>query len=287
MARQSLAYQIWWMALTILAFNAIGVLLALGVASVTGHLDRDVFWDMIYVFRGTRVAVPYQDAKEYRALKAAAVEREEQRELEQGEGPVYADSLAAQQKVMEMMRQESDLLQGRLELERQKNVELRTTLESLKQELEEQRAILADEKEKKVIVAQAEKTQRLVKTFSNMDPGDIAVDITTLARGDEARQQYAAQLLGMMQPALVAEVLSEVPPEQRQVLLPAMDNPYASMAPEKVVSEWKRLNVSTRQMKEYIMRMPSSQALRVLRRLDRTTRDDVWELIAPIQLEAL
>lgn len=88
-----------------------------------------------------------------------------------------------------------------------------------------------------------------------------------------------------MQPRLVADVLTEIPAEQRQIILPLLENPYADMPPLDVVSEWKRKNFSVRQMKEYIMRMPSSQALQILRRLDRTTREDVWELISPTQTE--
>jgi Mg/Co/Ni transporter MgtE len=111
-----------------------------------------------------------------------------------------------------------------------------------------------------------------------MDAGDIATDLSAIA---DAEPGYAVRLLELMPPDQVAEVLTEMPAQTRQILLPLLHNEYAGMDPEAVVNEWRRRDLIPRQMEHHLRAMGTDDALKVMRLLDRNTRENVWERIAP------
>jgi flagellar motility protein MotE (MotC chaperone) len=284
--RNSAAGQLATLIMVFLGLNFLGALAFIGVLAATGSLTRENVEGIVRIVRGEGVSITRAQARQFRELLAEEEAREEARREEKGTGLVQAEALAAQENVVAMLRTEVEQMTERLQLEQQKNAELRQQIERVKREADEARERLAKAQEQRVTVRTAEKTERLSKTFAQMDAGDIATDLTAIARGDEADQEYAVQLLSLMKPNKVAEVWAEIPPGVRQPFIPLMLNEYANLEPQQVVAEWTRLGTTPRQMKEHLKSMPTTQALRVLRLLDRNTREDVWELIAPTQTAA-
>ncbi|MFW5857810.1 MAG: hypothetical protein ACOCX4_08030 [Planctomycetota bacterium] len=283
MARPSMLGRLWWMLIAYFALTFLAVLVFFGLMAMTGRIGPDTLGQTLSVLRGEAETLPREEMQRYRELLEAAEERAAAEAEEIGSSLIHAEAMEARARETEMLRQEVELMQRRLEEERRKNEEMRTRIESLKEETTAQRKLLEEEKEKKVVVRQSERTQRLMDTFKNMDAADISAVLTDMAKADA---EYVVRLFELMQPRLVAEVLTEMPNDTRQTLLPIMHNTYASMPPEQVVNEWERTDASPRQIKEYLRSMSTTQAIRVLRRLDRNTREDVWELIAPTQTEA-
>jgi hypothetical protein len=284
MARQSAGSGLWSIILTIAALNFIGLAAFIGGMVGFGFMSTETLQDLVKVFRGSHVALSRRDAAEFQRLLDEEAARRDELKAETGAGAVYAESLEARQRQAEMLEQEMEVMVERLGQERRKLLAIRSQIEAGKQEAAQTIDDLEALKERRTRAELSEKTQRLQKTFANMDAADIATDLEAAAAGGESGLEYAAHMLGLMKPMQVSEVLTEMAAGVRQQILPLLENPYANTPAEQVVEEWRASDppVSARQIQAYFQRMPPTQVMQVWRRLDRLMRDDVLDLMAPL-----
>ncbi|MFH0911780.1 MAG: hypothetical protein V1918_09790 [Planctomycetota bacterium] len=273
---------VFWILAVAMAVNFMLLLLAIGITSARGMIPRERWYEVFQVLTQARVALPRSDIEDLRRFREKEATEAEAERFERGAGPVpeYARKRAEEEAAMR--GEEARLLGERLKLEEEKIAALRREIETVKQTAEDAISALAVEKEKATTVALAEETARLQKTFANMDAGDIATDFNVLAAGREEGLAYVAELLKLLKPTQASEILTEMTPELRQRIWPLLQNEYANLPPEKVAAEWKERGINPLQMKEYLRSMPPAQGLGVLRRLDRATREEVENLLAPL-----
>jgi flagellar motility protein MotE (MotC chaperone) len=270
--------QIGFMALAFLGLNLLGLLVLFGMLALSGRMTSETIGAMAELIRGDAVAITRAEQTRFQELKEMAEEREREERLEKGDGAVLAEAKEQDVLQIEALQRERERIQERLAAERKTVENLRQQIARIKDEAAGERKLLAEEREKRTAVRQAERTQRLMSTFKNMDAGDIATDLSAIA---DAEPGYAVRLLELMPPDQVAEVLTEMPAQTRQILLPLLHNEYAGMDPEAVVNEWRRRDLIPRQMEHHLRAMGTDDALKVMRLLDRNTRENVWERIAP------
>lgn len=272
----------------ICAVNFIGLAALVGSMLGFGIISKTTFKNMLDIFRGTHLAITQSEYTSLIKTKESAEQMLEVLRKEKGEGYVYREAVEAGEEQEKIKSEKTDIDRERLLLEIDKLKKLRSQIEAEKLEAEKARDALATDKEKTTQYSLAEKTQRLQKTLANMDPADIARDLEEISKGGYESIEYSAHILSLMNPAQVSEVLTEILPGVRQKLMPLMENRYANMDPDAVVNEWKNSKppVSARQIKEYFRSMPPTQMLKIWRRLDRLMREDVLELMAPMQQEA-
>jgi flagellar motility protein MotE (MotC chaperone) len=274
----------WGVIFMVCAVNFIGLLVLIGGMAILNIVSKDTLMDMLQIFRGTHMTVTTKEYNEYVTLKEKQADKDAEFKKQMGDGLIHNRSVEEKTKHAQVRDEEARLMLDRLRLEQEKLEKLRSDIESGKKQADAAREILELEKEKKVKFELSEKTKRLQKTFSNMDAADIANDLEEMSKGGAKNEEYAAHLLSLMSPTQVSEVLTEMDPGVRQELLPLLENPYANMAPDLVVQEWKNAKpvVTPRQMAQYFRSMPPTQMLKIWRRLDRISREDVLDLMAPI-----
>ncbi len=273
---------LFWILLAAFGIDFFLLLLVLGLSTATGMIPRAAWNQALQVIEGTHVALPEQDYEELERLREQEEERQEKLRRETGEGEIYGYAREREEATAKMRREEARLMLERLEIERKKLEDLRETVEAEKAQAEAARVALEQEREKAAVVEAAQPTERLKKTFASMDADDLAADLATMAAGSQANLEYAVSLLRLMKPMQVSEVLTEMPADVRQEIWPLLHNQYADMSPDKVVAEWRRRDLTPGQMKEFLRSMPPTQVVAVLRRLDRSTRQEVEELLAPL-----
>ncbi|MHC4870230.1 MAG: hypothetical protein ACYTFY_00130 [Planctomycetota bacterium] len=267
------------------AVNFIGLVALVGSMFGFGLISKATFKDMLDIFRGTHLSITKMELNKLLRTQIEAESMKDVLKKEKGKGYIYNLAQRAAEAQKKVTQEEAEIDLERLQLEIEKNTKLRLEIEAVKKDAETAREALAAEKEKQTQYKLAEKTQRLQKTLANMDPADIARDLEEKSKGGFENIEYAAHILSLMKPTQVSEVLTEIKPEVRQSLLPLMENRYANMDPDAVVNEWKNAKppVSSRQIKEYFRSMPTTQMMKIWRRLDRIHREDVIELMAPMQ----
>ncbi|MBN1257533.1 MAG: hypothetical protein JXA52_07490 [Planctomycetes bacterium] len=280
--KRSLISQLWWIGMTILGLNFLGLLIFLGTLSIGGKITPEALWQMAYIIRGESVGISVEDNRHYQKLLQREQEEAKLLQQEKGTGKLHLAAREAEVEMAELRQMEEQAIAQRLELEKESNQKLRSEIESLKQEANLALEMLDEEKQKQVVVSQAEQNQRLKKAFANMDPGDIATDLVAIANNDPG---YAVRLTELLAPGLLAEVMAEIPTETRQELLPILHNEFADMPPQQVVDTWVGKGLTPKQMRNHLDSMSTTQALQVLRLMERTTRDEVWELVAPVSTE--
>lgn len=269
----------------ICAVNFIGLAALVGSMLGFGLISKATFKSMLDIFRGTHISITKMELNKLLNTKIEAEAMKEVLKKEKGKGYVYNLAKKAENKQKKVSQEEAEIDLERLQLEIEKNKNLRMEIEALKKAAENAREALAVDRKKQTQYEMAEKTVRLQKTLANMDPADIARDLEAVSKGGYENSEYAAHVLSLMKPTQVSEVLTEINPEERQNLLPLMENRYANMDPDAVVNEWKYAKppLSARQIFVYFRSMPPTQVMKVWRRLDRVEREDVLELMAPMQ----
>ncbi len=269
----------------ICAVNFIGLVALVGSMFGFGIISKSTFKDMIFVFRGAHVTLADKEYERLLKVEADAKEMAKVLQKEKGGGYIYRQSKAAKDNQEKAFQEQVDIDLERLQLEVDKNEKLRAKIEAIKSSAREAIAALAAEKERNTQYGLAEKTKRLQKTMANMDPADIARDLEEFSKGSGGNPEYAAHVLSLLKPSQVSEVLTEIDSGVRQKILPILENKYANMDPDAVVNEWKNAKpqVSARQISVYFRSMPPTQMMRIWRKLDRILREDVLELMAPMQ----
>jgi len=272
--------------LATLALTFAGLLAFLGAMTASGRLSPEDFKSLLYILRGTHVAISEGDMEEYKGFIREAAKAEERAKLEKGESDIRYEAVAAQEDRLERLEKEKALMLTRLKTQAEENERLRRQVEAMKLDAERKqerlRRDLAIDK-KRALSGNAEK---FGKVLGNMDAEDVARDLEEMADSGQAGLENAARILrNHLKPNKGSEVLTEMNPRPRQNLLPLLENPYADVDPVMVVQQWKSEGLTPGEMRAYLVSMPVTQAFRVWRKLDRVPRDEVLELISPIQRE--
>ncbi|MHC4883551.1 MAG: hypothetical protein ACYTGH_00550 [Planctomycetota bacterium] len=273
--------QAWWVALAILALSFGGLLATVGVLTAMGKVEKKTFLSMAEVLRGTHIALPKEDVQELIQLRKKDEERLIKATKEKGGAFIRGKSLEAEQDEIKRLREERAVLKERLQRELEDLKKLRAEVDSGMQEADKKRRQLNEARALAAKKDLAKDTQDFDRTLATIDPEIIARDMEKMILQGESNN--ASRLLKKIKPNKRAEVLGEMKEGARLVLLPLLENRYATIAPEKVVQSWLAQGMGPAEYRVFLESMPSIQAFRVWRNLDRSARNEVLELMAPVE----
>lgn len=242
----------------------------IGAQYYRGKLSGEDLDNILRVIGGTeRIMLP-NDAYE-RFLEYSKDEEKAYAELALNRGlpdTRVPEAMRAQEERLAL--QESLQVQNRLLNDQKRIIEgLRSEVEAQKTQVDNALRALDNERQKNAIVARDEATQKLRKTLTEMDAGDIALFLTEIIRDpSQGGPNEAARIIREhLKADFSAEVLGEMPAPERQRVLPLLENQFAGVPPDAVVKIFNDRKMSAGEMLIYMLQMNPTQALGVYLRL--------------------
>lgn len=268
----------FYMLLSILGLSVISLGGLIGVQFYRGKLSAGDLHSIMRVIGGTdRIMIP-GDAYE-RYLEFAKDEEKARAELELNRGlPETRVPAAMRAREAQQAQQENLDVQNRL-LEEQKSLvsRLRGEVDAQKRQVETLLRSLDNEREKNALVEKDATTANLRKMLSEMDAGVIAQYLTDVIRDpSQGGPTEAARVMREhLKADFTAEVLAAIPQQERQRVLPLLENQFAGVPPDAVVRIFTDRKMSAGEMLVYMMQMNPNQALGVYLRLPANIQEQM------------
>lgn len=269
---------IFYMVLTIAALNFFFLLSLVGYQYFSGQVKADDLLGMLRILGGNqRVIMPSAEFDRYQEYLKD--EEKVRAELDQKRGqPMTRETVDMRVKESEQVLRENLDVVNKLLVDEKKRVEdVRKEVEARKTEVQGLKKALDEEKLKNAMVEKDAVTAKLRKTLAEMDAGDIATYLSEIIRDpSQGGPVEAARIVrDHLKADYSAEVLGEMRPEDRQKILPLLENKYAGVPPEAVVSMFKTQKMSPGEELGYLLQMNPQQALGVYLRLPEADREQM------------
>ncbi len=268
----------FYMLLSILGLSVISLGGLIGVQFYRGKLSAGDLHSIMRVIGGTdRIMIP-GDAYE-RYLEFAKDEEKARAELELNRGlPETRVPAAMRAREAQQAQQENLDVQNRL-LEEQKSLvsRLRGEVDAQKRQVETLLRSLDNEREKNALVEKDATTANLRKMLSEMDAAIVAQYLTDVIRDpSQGGPTEAARVMrDHLKADFNAEVLAVIPQQERQRVLPLMENRFAGVPPDAVVRMFTDQKMSAGEMLVYMQQMNPNQALGVYLRLPANMQEQM------------
>ncbi len=268
----------FYMLLSILGLSVISLGGLIGAQFYRGKLSAGDLHSIMRVIGGTdRIMIPNDSYTRY--LEFAKDEEKARAELELNRGlPETRVPAAMRAREAQQAQQDNLDVQNRLLDEQKKLVEqLRGEVDAQKRQVETLLRSLDNEREKNALVEKDATTANLRKMLSEMDAGVIAQYLTDVIRDpSQGGPTEAARVMREhLKADFTAEVLAAVPQQERQRVLPLLENRFAGVPPEAVVRLFNDQKMSAGEMLVYMMQMNPNQALGVYLRLPANVQEQM------------
>ena len=275
-----------YLVLSIIGLSCVGFLALVGVQYARGMINLGDLRSMMRIIGGNyRVVIPSDQYERFVAFskdeEAARAELEGNRGLPETRVPAALRAQAAEA----AQRDNLEVLNRLLAAEQQKVAEILSQVEAHKGAVAGLQRALDDERRKNAIVDADAATQKLRKTLSEMDAADIATFLSQVVLDpSQGGPAEAARIVrDHLKADFSAEVLAEMQPQERQRIIPLLENRFAGVPPEAVVKIFADDRMGPGEQLAYMMQMNTQQALGVYLRLP----PDVQERIAPQVMRGL
>lgn len=276
----------FYMLLSILGLSVISLGGLIGVQMYRGKLSARDLHSIMRVIGGVdRIMIPNAD---YEAYVDFAKDKEKARaELESNRGLPETRVPAAMraQEIQTMQREDLAVVNRLLETQKSALEALRSEVDAQKLQVQNLTRALNDEKMKNAIVAKDEATQKLRKTLAEMDAGNVATFLANIIRDpSQGGPVEAARIIReYLKADYSAEVLGEMPVQERQRVIPLLENQFAGVPPEVVVKIFADQKMSPGEQLVYLMQMNPQQALGVFLRLPPAAQEQIAPQVLRMQ----
>lgn len=268
----------FYMLLSILGLSAITFWGLVGVQYYRGKVSARELHSIMRVIGGVdRIMIPnadYEDYVEFAKDKAKArTELEQNRGLPQTREP----QIIREQESRASLRESLEVATRQLNNEKTAVTGLRGEVEAQKRQVTDLMRALDDERKKKAIVELDADTQKLRKTLSEMDAGDVATFLSQIIRDpSQGGPVEAARIMRMhLKADYTAEVLGEMAAPDRQQVIPLLENRFAGVPPDAVVKIFNDQKMTPGEMLQYLLQMNPQQAMGVYLRLPPQTQEQI------------
>ncbi|MDR0362908.1 MAG: hypothetical protein LBJ46_09550 [Planctomycetota bacterium] len=271
-------FTLFYMVLSILGVSVIGFLCLIGVQYYRGKLAPADLHSIMRVIGGTnRIMIPNEQYERFVEFSkdedAARLELEANRGLPETRVPAAMRAQEAEA----AQRDNLEVLNRLLAAERQKVEEVRAEVEAQKLQVANLQRALNDEKEKNLIVEMDAATRKLRETLAGMDAEDVAAFLTAIVLDpSQGGPVEAARIIrDHLQSDFAAEVLTEMPVQERQRVIPLLENRFAGVPPTAVAQIFLDNNLSAGEQLAYLRQMNPQQALGVYLRLPPNIQEQI------------
>lgn len=268
----------FYMLLSILGLSVISLAALVGVQYFRGKVSVRELHSILRVIGGTeRIMIPEPEYQEYLAFKRDKDKARAELELNRGLPETREPAAMRAQEAQTALQDNLDVYNRILENSKAQMEALRQEIEAQKLQVENLKRALDDERKKNAIVDKDLATQKLRKTLSEMDAGDIATFLTQVVRDpSQGGPTEAARIMrDHLKADFSAEVLGEMPVPERQMVIPLLENRFAGVPPQAVVKIFSDQRMSAGEIMVYMSQMTPSQALGVYLRLPQTVQEQI------------
>lgn len=267
-----------YMILSILGLSVISFAGLVGVQYFRGKINLYDLHSVMRIIGGNhRIVIP--SAQYDRFVEFSKDEEAAKRELESNRGLPETRVPAAMraQEAEAAQRDNLEVLNRLLADEKRKVEEMLAQVEAQKTTVAGLQRALNEEREKNAIVAKDAATQKLQKMLSEMDAADVALYLAQVVQDpSQGGPTEAARIIrDHLKADYSAEVLTEMPPQERQKIIPLLENRFAGVPPDAVVKIFENENISAGEQLVYMLQMNPQQALGVYLRLPAATQEQL------------
>lgn len=268
----------FYMLLSILGLSVISLGGLIGVQLFRGKITAGDLHSVMRVIGGThRVIIP---GEQYDRFLAYARDEEGARaELEMNRGlpETRVPAVMRAQETMSAQQENLDVLNRLLAAEKRAVADVRAEVEAQKTQVANLRAALDSEREKNAIVDRDAATSKLRNMLAEMDAANIAQFLTevSLDPSQGGPTEAARVVRDHLQPDFSAEVLGEMPPAERQKVIPLLENRFAGVPPPAVAKIFADNGMGAGEQLAYMMQMNPRQALGVYLRLPPEAQEQI------------
>lgn len=270
-----LTRQLFWIPMATLAIAFLG-LIGFTLAQIQmGKLKPEDLRQFLFVLRGDkRYLIRADELEELEDLRKKVEQFEADAREREGGAPIRQTAAEAARRNEEIQQKNYGLLKDLLERQKAEVLSLIEEKNALKAELETLRETHNDAIITNQDVDRAARTQELVNTLQNMDAADVGQFIDWYIKNETGGVIQAVDyMLRYMKPDFRAEVLTEMPVQTRQQILPLLANKNAGLTPPMVLRRWRAEKVDDAKIRAHeIMLMSAEQAFAVFYLLDPTDR---------------
>ncbi len=268
----------FYMLLSILGLSVISLGSLIGVQMYRGKLSPTDLHSIMRVIGGTyRIMIPSEAYSRFQTFAQDEERARTELELNRGLPETRAPAAMRAQEAKETQQTNLEVLNRLLENEKRTVEAVRAEVETQKRQVTDLRRALDDERRKNLLVEMDEATQKLRKTLSEMDAGDIGAYLSNIIR-DPSRggpTEAARIIRDHLNATFSAEVLGEMPALDRQEVIPLVENRFAGVPPDAVVKIFTDNRVSAGEIMVYLTQMNPQQALGVYLRLPPSIQDQI------------
>ncbi|MDR1613736.1 MAG: hypothetical protein LBT97_13280 [Planctomycetota bacterium] len=268
----------FYMTLSILGLSVISFLGLIGVQYFRGKINPRDLHSVLRVIGGTHRIIITSEQYE-RFVEFSKDEEAARRELDAKRGlpEMRVPAVMRAQETEAAQRDNLEALNRLLAAERQKVEQVRAEAEAQKLQADNLQRALDDEKEKNLIVGMDAATRKLRDTLAGMDAEDVAAFLTAIVLDpSQGGPVEAARIIrDHLQSDFSAEVLTEMPPQERQRVIPLLENRFAGVPPIAVAQIFLDNQLSPGEQLAYLRQMNPQQALGVYLRLPQNIQKQI------------
>ncbi len=268
----------FYMLLSILGLSVISLGGLIGVQIYRGKLAPADLHMILRVIGGThRIMIPNDAYNRYLAFAKDEDKARAELELNRGLPETRVPAAMRAQEAMETQQNNLEVLNRLLANEKAVVEKVRAEVEAQKKLVGDLRRALDDEKKKNLIVELDAATLKLRKMLSEMDAGDIGVFLSTIIR-DPSRggpTEAARIVRDHLKADFAAEVMGEMPQQDRQEVIPLVENRFAGVPADAVVKIFADNKLSAGEIMTYMTQMNPTQALGVYLRLPPAQQEQI------------
>lgn len=269
---------VFYILISILGLSFVSLAGIIGVQVFRGEVTPAELRGVLRVIGGAdRIVVPNDTYDRF--MEFAKDEEKARSDLERNRGlPESREPMARRiQEGRETLQGDLEVVNGLLATEKSRVESLRGEVESQKKQVADLLRALDDEKKKNAIVEKDEATAKLRKTLSEMDAGDVALYLTQVVRDPSlgGPVEAARVMRAHLKADYSAEVLGEMQAQDRQRVIPLLENRFAGVPPDAVVKIFADEKATPSEQLVYMQQMNPEQALGVYLRLPASIQERI------------
>lgn len=285
MARQqSFVSSVFYILLSVLALNFIAIALFIVAQWRLGHVTPEDLLNVAWVLVGERkYALNVEEFEEYKRLRDMNEDEMRIKELEEGGAETQARTARALDQQRRQLELEVERAQQIVRQHEEDLVALRASIEGLKNTAAEEQEKLDLLKSERTKVELSERQKKLQTILSGMDAEQLANYFGLVMEQVAGPEEVARMMLTHLPSNLSSEVLANMPVQQVRQIIPLLENEYADMTPESIVTLWTTPNTKDykipKQIAFFMKKMPVSKAFTVFTLLPPRIRAELVPLL--------
>lgn len=268
----------FYMLLSILGLSVISLWGLIGMQLIRGKITPTDLHSVMRVIGGThRIIIPNAAYDRYVDFAQDEAKARAELELNRGLPENRMPAVMRAHEAMEAQQNNLEVLNRMLADEKSRVEQVRAEAEAQKQQVADLQRALNEERSRRITVDNDQSTQNLRKTLAEMDAGDIGTYLSTIIR-DPSRggpTEAARIIRDHLKSDFAAEVLTEMPADDRQNVLPLVENRFAGVPADAVVQMFTDNQTSVPEIMAYLMQMNPQQALGVYLRLPTAVQEQL------------